>query len=138
MKNIENKSFIKLRFHPKSFIIASILLIVEVLIALFLHDPIIRPYIGDTIVVILIYYFLKAFIEVKPIYLIVGTVIFAFCIEIGQYFNLVKILGFEHNPIMRCIIGTGFSWIDLIAYTLGGIICYYIENRNIRKSTLKI
>lgn len=133
MKNTENKSFIRLRFDLKSFIIACILFIIEVLIALFLNDPIIRPYIGDTIVVILIYYFLKAFFEIKPIYLIIGVVLFSFCIEIGQYFNLVKILGFEDNQIMRVVIGTGFSWIDIAAYTLGGIMCYFIEKKNTKK-----
>ena len=34
-----------------------ILLVVEVLIALFVHDSIIRPYLGDVLVVVVIYTF---------------------------------------------------------------------------------
>ncbi|MCW5910752.1 MAG: DUF2809 domain-containing protein [Cyclobacteriaceae bacterium] len=37
--------------------------IAEVLIALFVHDSFIRPYVGDVLVVILIYCFVKSFID---------------------------------------------------------------------------
>lgn len=132
MTNTENNFLRKIRFNSKSFIIACILFIIEIVIALFFNDPIIRPYVGDVLVVILIYYFIKSFFKIKPSYLIIGVIIFAYFIEIGQYYNLVKILGFENNRIMSTIIGTGFSWIDLIAYTIGGVICYYIENKRVQ------
>ena len=38
-----------------------ILLTIEVLIALFVHDAFVRPYIGDVLVVVVIYTFVRIF-----------------------------------------------------------------------------
>ena len=46
-----------------------ILLIIEVLIALFVHDAFIRPYIGDVLVVIVIYTFVRIFIQERFVFL---------------------------------------------------------------------
>jgi len=117
----------KWRFDPKSFIICLIIFFIEVLIALFVNDSFIRPYGGDILVVILIYYFLKSFIETKTIYLVVAVLLFAYLVEIGQYFRMVEVLGLQGNTVMRVIIGSSFSWWDIICYTIGGAICYLIN-----------
>jgi hypothetical protein len=119
----------KWRFDKKSFVISLIIFFVEVLIAKFVDDPFIRPYGGDILVVILIYYFVRSFIQVKPLYLVIGVVLFAYMIEIGQYLRLVEILGMQDNRFMRTIIGTSFSWGDIICYTIGGLICYLINRK---------
>lgn len=119
----------KWRFDLKSFIIFLIIFFIEVLIAKFVNDSFIRPYGGDILVVILMYYFCKAFIETKSIYLVIGTVLFAYLVEFGQYLKLVEILGIE-NKILRVVIGSSFSWGDILCYTIGGVICYLIDNRN--------
>ena len=46
-------------------ITTSVLLVIEVLIALFVHDNFVRPYIGDVLVVIVIYTFVRIFIPEK-------------------------------------------------------------------------
>ena len=46
----------------KYIILTIILLLAEILIALFVHDTIVRPHIGDVFVVILIYCFVRCFI----------------------------------------------------------------------------
>ena len=116
----------KWRFELKSFIIFCIIFLAEVLIAKFINDSIIRPYVGDILVVILIYYFTKAFIETKSIYIVTSTVLFAYLVEIGQYFHIADILGVE-NKILRIVIGASFSWGDIVCYTIGGIICYLLN-----------
>ncbi|NDV94162.1 DUF2809 domain-containing protein [Dysgonomonas sp. 521] len=119
----------KWRFDKKSFVISLIIFFVEVLIAKFVDDAFIRPYGGDILVVILIYYFVRSFIRVEPLYLAIGVVLFAYMIEIGQYFGLVEILGMQDNRFMRTIIGTSFSWGDIVCYTIGGFICYLINRK---------
>jgi len=132
MKSTENNALIRWRFNIRSFIVFLIIFFTEVIIAKFVDDSIIRPYGGDVLVVILIYYFVKSFIHTKTIYLVIAVVLFAYLVEIGQYFHLVEILGMQDNSIMRIVIGSSFSWGDIIAYTIGGIICYLIDrNKNI-------
>ena len=132
MKNTENKKFLKLRFDIRSLVVFTILFLVEVFIALFVDDSIIRPYGGDVLVVILIYYFGKIFFEIKPLYLIIAVLLFAYAIEIGQYFNMVDILGVRHIKILRIIIGSSFSWGDMLAYTIGAAICYFFDHKKER------
>lgn len=115
------------RFHLKSFIIALIIFILEVLIALHVHDAIIRPYVGDILVVIFIYYFIKAFINTKAINIAIFTLIFSFVVEILQYFNFIEMIGLGHNKAVRIIIGTSFSWIDLLCYFIGFVLLFLID-----------
>lgn len=124
---MKQSNLFQLGFDPKSFAIFIIIFIVEVIIALYVHDSIIRPYGGDVLAVMLMYYFLKSFVHTRTIYLVVSVVLFAFIIEIAQYFQLVSILGLQNNKIMRTIIGSSFSWMDMIAYTIGGLLCYLID-----------
>lgn len=119
----------RFRFHLKSFLIFLLIFIIEVVIALFVKDKIIRPYGGDVLVVIMMYYFLKAFTDIKPIYLCIGTLLFAYAIEIAQYFNMVEILGVQNNKVLTIILGSSFSWGDMLAYTIGAVICYFIDRK---------
>lgn len=132
MVNTENNTKTKIRFDLNSFLIFLLIFLIEVLIALFVKDNIIRPFGGDVLVVILMYYFFKAFIRTKPIYIIIGVLLFAYAVEIGQYYNLVEILGMQDNKIMRVVIGSSFSWIDMVCYTLGAVICYIIDRKRIK------
>ncbi len=104
----------------KNYFVATVLLfLIEVAIALFVRDKFIRPYVGDLLVVMLIYCFVKSFLDATPWKVGLGVLLFSFAIEIGQHFQLVKLLGLEHSEVARIVIGTGFAWGDLLAYTLG-------------------
>ncbi len=116
-----------LKFDKKSFIIAIIIFLIEVIIALYIKDKIIRPFVGDILVVIFMYYFIKAFINTKAIYIAIFTLIFSFVVEILQYFNFVEMIGLGHNKVARIIIGTSFSWIDLLCYFVGFILLFLID-----------
>lgn len=127
MKNTGNKTLFNWRFSVQAFSVFFILLTIEVLIALFVHDSFIRPYLGDVIVVILMYYFLKIFIKTKPLALIIPVLLFAYIIEILQHFHLVEMLGVEDNIVLRTILGSSFSWGDFVCYTIGAVVCFIIE-----------
>lgn len=124
---------LKLRFDLKSFVIFLLIFLVEVFIALFVKDRFIRPYGGDILVVMLMYFFFKSFMQVKPLWLVIGVVVFAYLVEIGQYFQLVEVLGVQDNKVLRIVIGSSFSWGDMVCYTIGGIICYFIDRKKTNK-----
>ncbi len=131
MKNTENKTLFKLRFDISSFIVFTIIFVIEVCIALFVNDSVIRPYGGDVLVVVLMYYFAKTFVATRTECLIFVVLLFAYIVEIGQYFHLVEKLNMQNNRVMRIVIGSSFSWGDIFAYTLGAAVCYVVDVKKI-------
>ncbi|MEO1257774.1 MAG: DUF2809 domain-containing protein [Bacteroidota bacterium] len=109
----------KLTINKKYAVAAVLLFLVEVFIAIYIKDRFVRPYIGDFLVVILIYCFVKSFWNGSPFRVGLYVLLFSFAIEVGQYFQLVKLLGLDHSKLAKIVIGTGFDWGDLLAYTLG-------------------
>ena len=120
-------------FNFKYLLWAVVLFITEVLIALFAHDDFIRPTFGDFLVVILIYCGLRTFIRAKYRIMVVTVLLIAYIIEVSQYFHLIVYLGLQHSLLAKWILGSGFSWGDMLAYTLGGVLIWIIESR--RKNT---
>lgn len=112
----------------KTYLILTIILfITEVLIAMFVHDRFVRPYVGDVLVVMLVYCFVRAFINSPPIPTAIGVLLFAFTIEFLQYLNIVKVLGLEQYSLARTVIGTSYSNIDLVAYFIGTVLTIATE-----------
>ncbi len=116
-----------LKFQKHYFIAAILLFIIEICIALFVHDKIVRPYIGDLLAVVLIYCFIKAFFTTSVFATAIGVLLFAYIVELLQYFNIVTKLGLQHSTVARIIIGSSFSWADLLAYTAGVAAILLIE-----------
>ena len=108
-----------LKFHKGYFILFLVLFVVEVCIALFIRDRWIRPYVGDVLVVILIYCFVKSFFDFKVVLTAIGVLAFAFLVEFFQYLNIVEKLNLQDNRVASVVIGNSFGWGDLIAYTVG-------------------
>ena len=116
-----------LTFNFRFFVFALLLFIVEVLIALFVHDGFIRPYFGDYLVVILIYCALRTIIKASPLKVAIAVLLFSYAIEVLQYFSIVDRLGLTNNKLARVVIGYGFEWLDLLAYTLGIVTVLFVE-----------
>ena len=104
------------------FLCTLILFVIELLIALFVHDSFVRPYVGDMLVVILIYCFVRIFIPEKFKLLPLAVFLFALATEILQYFDLVSILGVKDNIVLSTIIGTSFDPKDVLCYAAGCIV----------------
>ena len=87
------------------FYIISFLVIfcMEVLIALYVRDRFIRPYVGDMLVVVLVYSFVRIFLPTgiprMPFYVF----LFACLVEVLQYFRLVETLGVT-NRVARIVL----------------------------------
>lgn len=116
-----------LYFNKIYLFLTIILFLVEVLIALFVKDRIVRPFIGDVLVVILIYCFLRIFLNINYLKIALGVFLFACLIEILQYFDYVKLLGLENNKILSVAMGRTFEWLDFIAYFTGFLLIIFFE-----------
>lgn len=116
-----------LTFNRNYFLLTILLFLIEVYIALFVHDNFIRPYLGDVLVVILIYCFVKSFLKVSVNKAAIGVLLFAFGIETLQYFLIVEKLNLQDNKLARTVIGTSFAWEDILAYIAGIVIIIVFE-----------
>jgi hypothetical protein len=125
-----------LTFNKTYFGLAILIFIIEVLIALFVKDNFVRPYVGDVLVVILMYCFAKSFLRVPVRLLAMSVLAFSFIIEALQYVKIVEGLGWEKSQFARTVIGTSFAWADIIAYMVGIAIVLGVENYRLRKSII--
>ncbi|NJO92076.1 MAG: DUF2809 domain-containing protein [Chloroflexia bacterium] len=126
------------KFSKAYFSLAILLFIIEVLIALYVHDNFIRPYVGDVLVVVLIYCFLRSFWNTKYSIVAISVLIFAYCVEFLQYLKIVDILDLRENKVMATIIGTSFSFEDLIAYFFGFLIILVIEKYRKKPTEIQV
>lgn len=115
----------------KSYFLASVLLLfIEIGIAMFVHDRFIRPYIGDVLVVILMYCFVKSFFNLPVLPLSIAVFLFSCVIEVLQFFKLVNLLGLQHSKLAKIILGSAFEWNDILAYLGGFLLIIAFEYRN--------
>lgn len=114
-------------FNRTYFILTCVLFIIEVYIALFVHDSIIRPYLGDFLVMLLMYCFIRAFFPFPINNTLVIISIFALMVECSQYFQLLHKLQLGHLRVAKMILGQTFSWADIGMYLLGVVFIYGAE-----------
>lgn len=128
------------RFDKKYGLIFLAILIVEIIIALFVKNPMIRGSVGDILVVILIYCFIQTFFNFDKAKTIIGVGIFAILLEIAQGFNLVEKLGLQDNKFASTVVGTTFDMNDIWAYIAGCALVYMLEfsNENTRPKKRKL
>lgn len=97
--------------------------IIEVFIALFVRDKFIRPYVGDMLVVVLIYTCVRIIFPEKPRLLPLYVFLFAALVEGLQGINLVDLLGLADNLFFSVLIGTTFDIKDIVCYGAGCMLC---------------
>lgn len=121
-------------FNKTYFSLTILFFVIEVLIAFFVHDSFVRPYLGDVLVVILIYCFIKSFIKSTILPAALVTLFFSFTVELFQYLNVVEKLHLENNKIAKTVLGTSFSWMDLLCYLLGLLTVIMVEKCRFKKT----
>lgn len=114
------------------------LLFVEVCIALFVHDRFVRPYIGDVLITVLLCCLCRVVVPKGMPALPIYVFLFAITVEVAQYINILKLLGLEDIPFISVIVGTTFSWLDLLCYGIGCLLFRVAEKAAIFFSSFKI
>ena len=115
------------QFRFKYLLIFFIFLFIEIFIALFVKDKFIRPYLGDMLVVIVLYFFVKIFTLNKIKFLSIYILLFAILVEFLQYINIVDILNLSNIKFFKILIGTTFDFKDIFCYFLGSIPLFVLD-----------
>lgn len=108
------------------------LFFIEVLIALYMHDDFVRPYVGDMIVTVVVWAFARIVFPDKFKLMSLYVMIFAILVEVGQYLNYVDLLGIT-NPILVTMMGTSFAWTDIACYAVGCVVAAVADYIILRK-----
>jgi len=117
-----------MKFKSRSFIIFITILLIEIILALYIRDGFFRPFVGDILVILLVYYFIKAFTDIHTKLLWLYIFIFATLIEVGQYFNLLELLNLQNNRVLSVVLGSTFDLKDIFCYFIGSMIVFVIGN----------
>ena len=117
----------KTAFSFKYLLAFLILFAAIVAIALFVTGGFIRNHFGDILIVVFIYCFIRVFIRNRLKWLPLYIFIFATLVEIGQYFNLVYLLGLGHSQLARIVIGTTFDPYDILMYFIGCVLLFIYD-----------
>ena len=117
------------RFAIRYFLLTIGLFMVEVLIATTFKDLFfVRAYLGDVIVVMLLYTLILSFFKIENrTKVIIGIFIFSVIVEVLQYFKIADLLHLKAGSIAAIVVGNSFSWIDILCYGVGCIILYLME-----------
>jgi len=103
-----------------AYLLATVLIfLLELLIALFVRDNFIRPYVGDMLVVVLVYIFLRIIFPERPRLLPLYVFLFAAGVEVLQGIRIVELLGLQDSRFFSVLIGTTFDWKDIVCYGVG-------------------
>lgn len=120
-----------MKFNLKYFLAFIFLLLLEIIIAQ--TSGFIRHTFGDFLVVILLFYLVKAFFNLSNKTVAVSVLIFAYIVEFLQLTPLLEFLGLENNRLAVIVFGATFSIGDLVAYTLGIVTVLLLEKFLTRK-----
>lgn len=97
------------------------LLAAEVCIALYVHDAFVRPYLGDVLVIVLLYCFGRGVLGIQGKWLAPAVAALGILAESLQYFHLADRLGLPSGSVLRIVLGSTFDWKDLLCYLAGGL-----------------
>ena len=122
-----------------AYLVAAIVIFaIEVLIALFVRDDFVRPYVGDVLAIGLVYATLRALTPLSFPQALALTLAISLVIELAQAFGLLGALGLADNQLARIVLGGVFDWHDLAAYAAGGVIIAAIETLAARRATRRV
>lgn len=123
-----NIRMIRLTFSLTYFLISIIIFVIEILIAtVFSNIFFVRAYLGDVIVVMLLFTLVKSFLIIKNNHiLILGIFLFSCLVEWAQYFHIAEKMGLPPGSIMYVIVGNSFSWIDIVCYAAGCLLLFLL------------
>ena len=107
------------RFSKPHLLAAVSLFAIEVVIALFVHDQWVRPLLGDTLAIVLLYAMLKSVWPLPRTATALALLALCCALEVAQYFRIVELLGLQGVAAARVIIGTSYDPLDFVAYAAG-------------------
>lgn len=127
-----------LHFNARYFLLASGLFGAEILIAVYAHDQIIRPYGGDVLATIFLYCLMRSVVVARPNRALLAALLLSYLIEGLQLVDVLTRLGWQHWRLARIVLGSRFAWGDMLVYTLGALVVLAVESWRARPKTASI
>lgn len=87
----------------------------------------IRGSVGDILAIMLLYTFFRACTMRPPAATALLATVIGFVVEILQYFHFASLIGLKPGSILSIMLGTVFSFQDLLMYCIGGALAYGID-----------
>ncbi len=116
-----------MRLRPGYALATVMVFVTEVVIALFVHDRLIRPYIGDVLALILVYLAIRAATPWAVVPAVGCALAFAVGLELSQLFHLGERLGLAGTTFGVFVLGGAYDVKDLVCYGLGAGIVVVAE-----------
>lgn len=106
-------------------VLTVLLIVVECLIARYVQDSFVRPYVGDMLVVMVLYCLVRCILPTGLPWLPLGIFAFGAMVELVQYLNVLEYLGLDHYRVLRIALGTVGDLKDILCYAIG-CLCIYV------------
>ncbi|MTH14279.1 DUF2809 domain-containing protein [Flavobacterium sp. LC2016-01] len=85
-------------------------------------------WIGDFLYAVMIYFLVRIFLPAKKASVIVLiSLLLCYCIEFLQLYQGEWIIELRKTLFGRYVLGQGFLWFDILAYTAGILFIFFIE-----------
>lgn len=93
-------------------------------------------FIGDILYAVLIYFGFRFLImDSKKSTSLLLSLLFCFGIEILQLIKIDWLIAIRKTTLGHYVLGEGFLWLDLLCYTLGTSLAYFVDFKKRLKST---
>jgi xanthine/uracil/vitamin C permease (AzgA family) len=115
--------------------LAAIVFLIEVAIAQGqvklpgLSASFIRGSLGDVLVIVLVYLAIRGSVAWAPATATIAAIGLGFIVEGLQFFHLADLIGLKKGSVARLVLGSTFSWEDLLMYLLGGYCALALDRR---------
>lgn len=99
-------------------------------------------FVGDILYAVMIYFLVRFFLpKCKPKVVLIISTLICYTIELMQLYQSNWIIEIRNTTLGRLVLGQGFLWSDLIAYSFGIIVCYILEKfifpRRVKRNIIK-
>ncbi len=104
----------------------ALLLVIEIIIGKFAHG-FIRAYVGDVLIIPLIYCFVRIFYVPHAPWLPAAVGSLGILAEVLQYFDLCGFLGIPKGSLLGILLGSSADFADILCYAAGTLLIYGAE-----------
>ena len=92
----------------------------------------IPTFIGDVLYAVMIYFGIRfLFFSLPRIQSMLLALLFCYCIEFQQLYQADWILNLRNSILGHYVLGQGFLWSDLVFYTIGITVAYFMDKDRI-------
>jgi len=115
----------------KRRLIYFILIIITIVLGLFSRKIVFLPLAtGDALYAVMVYWGIRFLFIKRPLhYALLLSIVFCFSIEFLQLVRIPFLIEARNHSLLRLVLGQGFLWSDLIAYSIGAFACYLLDKK---------